>query len=402
MEKQNKKIGCVVAYSEGHNNYGTSLQSYATLKKVRELGYECEVIRYKKHLSLFRKVWLVVQMFRAGGWHDKLLVIKAKMNTKLHKKYAENIVTRTQAVNRYKAEKLVPLFKEYDGFENLCKGSLNYATVLVGSDQLLTPLSLYGKYYNLLFVDDRVPKVAYAASFGVSKIPVIQEKQTGEYLNRFDFIGVREAQGKKIVETLSQRKAQVVCDPTLLFTGEEWAKEIENSTAKTTEPYIFCYFLGTNSNARDAANELKQKTGLKIVTVRHMDEYVASDERFGDEAPYDVSPNDFVKYISEAQYVCTDSFHCTVFAILFQRQFMTFYRYNEQNKESRNSRIDSLLGLLGLKNRIFKSDIWGSIQPSISYEEVESKIKLLREESLQFLKNALEFKRIAAGSKIEK
>ncbi|MDR1759193.1 MAG: polysaccharide pyruvyl transferase family protein [Fibrobacter sp.] len=394
MEITKKKVGCVIAYGEGHNNYGTSLQSYATLKKIQELGYECEVIRYKKHLSLFRKIWLTIQMFRVGGWHDKRFVIKAKINAKWHKKYAENIAARTQAVNHYKAEKLIPLFKEYNGFENLCKGSLNYATVLVGSDQLLTPLSLYGKYYNLLFVDDRVPKVAYAVSFGVSKIPLIQEKQTGEYLNRFDFIGVREAQGKKIVETLSHNKATVVCDPTLLLTREEWAKEIENSAAKITEPYIFCYFLGTNSNARKAANELRQKTGLKIITIRHMDEYVADDEQFGDEAPYDVSPNDFVKYISEAQYICTDSFHCSVFAVLFQRQFMTFYRYSEQNKESRNSRIDSLLGLLGLGNRIFKTHIFDSMQRPISYAEVEHKIKLLREESLQFLKNALEFKRI--------
>ena len=387
------KIGCVVAYSEGHNNYGTSLQSYATLKKIQELGYECEVIQYKKQLSLFRKLWLIVQMFRIGGWHDKLLVVKAKINTKLHKKYAKNMAVRTQAVNHYKEEKLKPLFKEYDGFENLHKGSLNYAAVLVGSDQLLTPLSLYSKYYNLLFVDDSVPKIAYAASFGVSRIPSIQEKQTGEYLNRFDFIGVREAQGKKIVETLSQNKAQVVCDPTLLLTRDEWAEEIENSTAKTAEPYIFCYFLGTNPETRKAVNELKQKTRLKIITIRHMDEYVEDDEQFGDEAPYDVSPNDFVKYISEAQYVCTDSFHCSVFAILFQRQFMTFYRYSAQNKESRNSRIDSLLGLLGLKNRLFNGNNLDAIQQPISYTEVENKIKSLRQESLQFLKNALAFKK---------
>lgn len=47
-----------------------------------------------------------------------------------------------------------------------------------------------------------------------------------------------------------------------------------------------------------------------------MDEYVPEDEFFGDEAPYDIDPNDFIALISQAAYVCTDSFHCTVFSII--------------------------------------------------------------------------------------
>lgn len=389
MEKQNKKIGCVIAYSEGHNNFGTSLQGYAHLKKMQELGYECEVIRYKKQLSLFQKLWQVIQMFRIGAFQGKTREIKEKINKHTRREYAANMATLTVAVNRYKEEKLKPLFKEYVGFEDLCKGSLNYSAVIVGSDQVWTPISLFNKYYNLLFVDDSVPKLAYASSFGVSAIPEIQQQQTGEYLNRFAAIGVRELSGKKIVESLSNNKATVVCDPTLLLTREEWTKEIEHSTARTAEPYIFCYFLGTNSQSREAAKELKKQTGLKIITIRHLDEYVASDEQFGDEAPYDVSPNDFVKYISEAAYVCTDSFHCTVFSILFHRKFMSFYRFNQDSKESRNSRIDSLLELLGLQARLFAGDI-RKIENEIQYEKVDEKLTVLRLESLQFLKDSLE------------
>jgi len=383
-----KKIGCVIAYNEGHNNYGTSLQGYATLKKIQELGYPCEMILYKKHSSFFRKLYLITQMLRIGGGHDQVRGIKEKINKILHKKYAENIAIRTAAVNRFKEAKLKPLFKEYDGFEQLSKGSLNYGAVLVGSDQLWTPMGLYGKYFNLLFVDDSVPKISYASSFGVSKIPSIQKKQTKEYLDRFSFISVRELQGKKIVDSLSHNKAKVVCDPTILLTREEWSKEITHSTAKTTEPYIFCHLLGSNPDARKAVNELKQKTGLKIITLRHMDEYVKSDESFGDEAPYDVSPVDFVKYISEAEYVCTDSLHCSVFAILFHRQFMTFYRYSMKNKESRNSRIDSLFALLGLQDRLFQGEI-SAIDKEIPYTEIDQKLQDFRTDSLQFLQESL-------------
>lgn len=389
MIVENKKIGCVIAYNEEHNNYGTSLQGYATLKKIQELGYNCEIIRYKKRYSFFEKMRLIILMFRCGGTKDKIRTVKEKINQKLYQHYAVGITERTKAVNHYKIEKLIPLFKTYHGFQELCKGSLNYAAVLVGSDQVWTPMSLYSKYYNLLFVDDSVPKIAYASSFGVSHIPLMQHEQTRIYLNRFDKIGVRELRGKEIVETISDNKATVVLDPTMLFTNEEWKKEIEHSTAKTNVPYIFCYLLGTNSDARNAVNELKQKTGLKIITIRHMDEYVASDEQFGDEAPYDVSPNDFVKYISEATYVCTDSFHCTVFSILFHRKFMSFYRFSQSSKNSRNSRIDSLLESMGLQERLFSNDI-NKIEKDIEYSKIDKKMNILRQESLSFLKESLE------------
>ena len=119
-----------------------------------------------------------------------------------------------------------------------------------------------------------------------------------------------------------------------------------------------------------------------------MDEYVSEDEQFGDEAPYNVDPNDFVKYISEAAYVCTDSFHCTVFSILFHRQFMTFYRFATTNKTGRNSRIDSLFNLLGLQDRLYKEDIT-NITHSINYNSIDEKLDELRKDSIEFLNNSL-------------
>jgi hypothetical protein len=388
MEKQKKKIGLVIRYARNHNNYGSSLQNFAMLSQICKLGYDCEIIQYRKRVSLVRKLWMVIQMFRIGAYHDQLRELKAKISLKLHKKYAANIAIRTLAINRFKAKKIEPFIRIYDGFENLCKGSLNYAAVVVGSDQLWTPVSLYNKYFNLLFVDDKVPKISYGTSFGVSQLHKLQVKQYGEFLDRFKNISVREISGKNIVDTVSSQTAKVVLDPTMLFTCEEWAKEIASSNADVTEPYIFCYLLGTNLDARKAVNDLKQKTGLKIIAICNMDEYVAADENFGDEAPYDVSPLDFVKYIGNARYVCTDSFHGSVFSILFHRQFITFYRYSAIQKGSRNSRIDSLFQLLGIKDRIYVKDIT-AIDNEISYTGVDNRLNELREYSLQYLKESL-------------
>ena len=119
-----------------------------------------------------------------------------------------------------------------------------------------------------------------------------------------------------------------------------------------------------------------------------MDEYIASDDTFGDYAPFDIDPLDFINYIRKAEYVCTDSFHGTVFSILNKQKFMTFYRYGLSVKGSRNSRIDSLLGILGLKNRIYSGDISGIFR-EIDYTLVDSKLESFRKDSVAFLDECL-------------
>lgn len=385
-----KKIGCVIAYNEGHNNYGTALVGYSLVKKISDLGYDCEIINYKKKLSIKQKIAFVINAIRVGEAKEIYHRFTAKKIEQKYPHYAKGIGERTKAVNEYKSKKLIPLFREHIGYQNLHEGSKKYKAVVVGSDQVWTPMSLPNKFYNLLFVDDNIPKIAYAASFGVSQIPAFQRKATGKYLDRFSSIGVREQQGKIIVDTLSNKVAKVVADPTLLLSREEWETEIADARPKEKDPYIFCYFLGDNQESRRAVNSLKQKTGYKIITIRHMDEYVAEDESFGDEAPYFVDPNDFVKYISNATYVCTDSFHCTIFSIIFQRQFMTFYRFANASKTSRNSRIDSLFDVLKIeRERIFNGDICSVIDNKIDYDAVDIKLNELRNDSLNFLSNAL-------------
>ena len=380
-----KKVGCVIACRENHTNYGSSLVNYAFIKKLQELGAEVEIIIYKKTLSFPQKMAFVVNAILAGEWKDIAHRIIGNRLVKNHQYEA----IRTKVVNEYRNQRISPYFHEYVGYEALHKESSNYDIVVVGSDQVWTPLSLPNKYFNLLFVDDNVPKASYASSFGVSEIPAFQRKATGKYLNRFKMIGVREISGKKIVESLSHNKAIVVADPTLLLDKNEWEQEIKDVIIDTSEKYIFCYFLGTNQEARYAANQLKKKTGYKIITIRHMDEYVPEDENFGDEAPYYVGPNEFVKYISQAAYVCTDSFHCTAFSIQFQKPFMTFYRFSSKSKTSKNTRIDSLFSMLEIdRKHIYNGDI-SLIDSPINWENTSHKLKQLRYDSIEFMKKIL-------------
>ena len=382
----NKKVGCVIAYKKGHNNYGTSLVGYALLKVIQSLGYDVEIINYVKRLTFKEKLEI--------GWNQLRIIglksfLKQFLSEQTNTNYVKGIKIRTDAVEAYKKKKLLPMFHDYVGFQSLKKGTKNYETVVVGSDQVWLPLGLKTRFFNLLFVDDSVRKVSYASSFGVSEIPYFQRKETAFYLDRFYRISVREQRGKEIVDSLSKNKAIVVADPTLLLNCYEWAEEIKHSKVDTSEPYIFCYFLCSRPEERNAAIELKNNTGCKIITIRHMDEFVESDEQFGDEAPYDVNPEDFIKYIKDAEYLLTDSFHCTAFSIQFHKKFMTFYRFAVGAKDGRNSRIDSLFNILEIpREHIYDGDLSLIFIP-IDWELVDEKLKELRDVSINYLKDNL-------------
>ena len=384
-----KKIGLCIAYTKNHNNYGTALLGYATVKVVADLGYACEIIYYQKKQSFFEKVSIAPLQLISGGFRAFIRRFSKQMNLRRYPHYRKGIQDRTRAVNQYKYEKFEPLCRTYVGFDALSKGALNYDLVLVGSDQIWVPLGLYTKFFNLLFVADRIPKVAYASSFGVSKIPFWQVKQTKRYLERLDAIGVREMKGKEIVESVSTKQAKVVLDPTLLLTGDQWKQVADRSDVSIGEGYIFCYFLGTNPESRAAVRELAHKTGLKIVFMPHMDEYIPEDEGFADYALYSIAPPDFINLIRNAAYVCTDSFHGTVFSIQFKKQFVTFYRYAAASSNSRNSRIDSLFELLGLQERLYAGNICDQMIVPIPYEQVHQALAVLRDDSLQFLSFSL-------------
>ena len=120
-----------------------------------------------------------------------------------------------------------------------------------------------------------------------------------------------------------------------------------------------------------------------------MDEYVPEDEFFGDEAPYNVDPNGFLRLIHNATYVCTDSFHCTAFSIQFHKQFMTFYRFSQSSVTGRNSRIDSLFNLLEISKKHIYSGKISDIDDTINWVDVDVKLKKLREKSIEFLKDSL-------------
>ena len=322
-----KKIGLAVCYDT--KNFGSQLQVLATVKKVEELDCKSEIIRYKKKITPTFIVQTIPRLFNISFVKSKLSGNQKDNALKSKPFYQAQVQQRNQRFDAFVDKYFAPLVSEsYGGWETLvAKCKKNYDAFLCGSDQLWLPNNLGSHFYTLEFAPDNKTKVAYATSFGVSQIPNSQKKATAKYLNRFQHLSTRELAGQKIIKELTGKTAQVVCDPTLLFDAEGW-KQMLPEKKVVEEPYVFCYFLGTNEEHRRIANEFKNKTGLKLATCPFLDNYVECDLNFGDIQLFDIDAADFVNLIRHAEYILTDSFHGSVFSILNHKKFMTFNRFN--------------------------------------------------------------------------
>lgn len=378
---------CLKYYFE---NYGGMLQAYATIKMLEYRGLEYELIRYEKERTLNTIIKQLPRLLNGVLLNDKYEATLKKAGMKLHPLIAENNAKRMAAFQQFCGDHFVKVSPVYKGYNQLCKGAERYQAMITGSDQLWSPAGLPTNYYNLMFVPEEKRKISYASSFGVKNIPWYQKKRTAAFLKRIEFVSMREQRGSEIVLELTGRKVPTVLDPVFSFDRKEWDVLIPmNSIVK--EPYIFAYFLGNNRHHREVVKEVARKLGLKIVALRHLDQYVPADESFGDFSPYDLGPDGFLNLLRNAEFICTDSFHGTCFSIIYKKKFVVFNRYSDQYKHSKNSRIDSICDMFGLEKRRFSDTVPldQQLSDSIDYDTVYQKLQVSKQITEAYLDEAL-------------
>ena len=287
-------------------------------------------------------------------------------------------------------KKWLKFLPKVNGWNELGQQSSTCDHVVVGSDQLWRPSNIAGCYFTLEFVPDNVDKIALSTSFGVSELPKSLHKHAKKFLSRMNSISVREDTGKKIVKDLTGRDIPVVCDPTMLLDAEQW-KAIQEEKPFIDGDYILIYFMGDNPQHREFVKRLKNETGYKIVGLMHGATYVSADEGLADEEPYNVGPGEFINLIRNAKYMCTDSFHGTVFSILNTTPFFSFRRYEDASEFSTNDRLHTLLKWTGLSERMIygNENVKEFIELTADWDEVLKKVADKRAESMEYLTAAL-------------
>ena len=382
----NKKVGIVSCYFK--NNYGSMLQAYALKRVLDDNKIPNETVNIKNNVDFKKgkKKYYMHEIFNYKFLKSKSGMIKMKLKLKINKKLGKNVSIRNKKYEDFRKEfNLSPVCSTYS---DLTKYTLNnYSNVIVGSDQLWLPVNVVSDYYTLNWVPNDINKISYATSFGVSNIPNKYKDLYDNFLKRINHLSVRENSGVNIIKEVSNLESNVVCDPTILLNSEEW-DEISTKERIIKEKYILCYFLGKNIKHRKFAEKLKEKTSYKIVSLNHADEYVPYSDRYCDYAPYDIGPREWINLIKNAEIVLTDSFHGTVFSLIYNKCFFSFRRYDSSDLMSTNSRIDSILDNVEVdKNRLLSGDeeVEEVLSYQIDYEKVNKKINILRENSKKWL-----------------
>ncbi len=391
-----KKTAIVSCYFQP--NYGSALQAYATQMALDKLNYKNETIDisgFRREIKRAKIKYFVKASLTSGILVTKLGMAKTILIRKFSRnEYTSLIKIRQQKFDEFNKKyfRLSPCYGSKAELSEKCIE--NYSAVVVGSDQLWLPGNIAADYYTLNFVPAEINTIAYATSFGQSSLPKGIEKKAQIFLNKIRHLSIREKSGQELIKRLSERDVPIVCDPTLLFTGEEWMS-IQSEEAIIKKPYIFCYFLGNNSQHRKFAVKLKNATGYHIVALNHIDEFIKSDDEYADVSPTNIGPSEFLNLIRNANIVCTDSFHCSVFSILYEKKFFSFRRFKKNTKHSTNSRLDTLFRMVGIDGRIMKGNevISDCIDVEIDYKKVNQLLESVRKLSYDYLLSALQDKR---------
>ena len=385
-----KKIGIITTSSVGSGtfgcNYGAALQGYALVKQLRLLGFDAYDLNYvsdneyrpQQYNMVKRTLLRLPLLFKPYLVKQKISEYKNRDNRRLNRNSFVRFIKDNQITHNNGA---------FYHLSDLKRVSPDFYAVITGSDVVWNPLlhkNVNDRGYFLDFASEDVKRIAYAPSFGVTELPETAKTDLGELLRKFDAISVREKSGAEIIRKETGLEAQVVLDPTLLL-EPKYYEEIIRIPKDLPKEYIAVYRFGNIEHTKEKICEISKKYNLPIV-------YIPSNNDGAFNPNYSIGPGEFLGVIKNAKLVLSDSFHCTVFAIISHRPFLTFYRTMPEPGRDINSRMIDLLHTVQLSNRIIEP---GASIPydqlfEIDFQSADKIIERMRRESLSYLTNALE------------
>lgn len=348
-------------------NYGNRLQNYAVQNVLEAMGFETESVSFLPDPLNF-KCRAKHMLHKLTGYRmpgNKVFWKYGIPRQLVFREFNKQYIKSVRMTSKKKLENI-----ETDFF-------------VVGSDQVWNPAwydaSPLKKDMFLLTFAKNPQKVSFSASFGVESLPGEWEGFFKKHLSTFNHISVRESAGAKIVKKLTDKEAEVLVDPTMMLTSEEWLKIAQPpKNTDCSQSYILTYFLGGCSDER-------KKEIQKIADDNFMKIYSLIDGNQPD--IYLSGPSEFIYLISRAKLVVTDSFHACVFSFLFNKPFIVYNR--EGKRQNMMSRIETLLDTLSLQRKYINSGCENEIF-ECDYSEGFKRLEEERKKVKKFLKTALD------------
>ena len=336
-------------------NYGAELQAYSTIKALKMLGHDVQMIDIRLSDSRDTNIKSIIAEFISS---------LGPARKKFEKFWRDNI----------------PVTRRYHSIEQLRESPPEADVYLVGSDQVWNP-DITGRFallYFLNFGEEKIIRGSYASSFGTEMwYSDHLSQEVRPLLDRFSFLGCRELTGVEIMKNTFNLNSTLTLDPTLLF--DTYPELTGNISQKET---LLFYPLSNDQELKKYAEGVADQLGLKLVNNKETHKLM---NRFLWDR---VSVEEWVRNIAEAQFVITRSFHGLVFSILYRKPFAII-----ANNNNRSTRVLNLLSQLGLSDRYYDNfDSCDKAKPwdnPIDYDSVHARLSALRENSLKFLTDCL-------------
>ena len=329
-------------------NYGAALQTYALQRFLLSLGVNAEVLNYFcPYIS-----WCYAPVcFNNNGLHGGSFSKTIAKIRQAFLRHAKNV-----AFNDFIRRNVALSPRRYYNIAKLSDANERYDVFIAGSDQVFSILctSLDTTYF-LSFVDNPAKKLSYAASFGFDRLPENYKSLYRSLLGSFRHLSLREESGERIVKDLLGPEAPPTAvhpDPTLLLDAAAWNAIAAQSRLRIRRPYLLLYNVNPPKRLFDEAIRLARAMRLRIVYLGQ-DMQLSARFRSGLRIIDAAAPQDFVRLFQKADCVLTNSFHGTVFSILFRKPFFV----ELENLAAYNHRAEALVTKLGLE---------GSILPPVS------------------------------------
>lgn len=376
-----KKIGVSTVHTGF--NYGSALQAYASKIILNELGYDGINISLKGSLIKGRDVRIkkmaviAIRLLRQPNNIKKRVSV---YSDNINKSYSER---SKELFETFRLDKINPYYCTWNQLKYFSKKD-DFKAFLCGSDQIWNGEALYVDPLYYLRFAPKNKRIAFAPSFGRDKVADYNKSIIKKYIKDIPHLSVREESGVSIIKDLTNKDAIHLIDPTLMLDCTKWDKYLElQETISDSEKYILAYFLNEPSNyAKECLKKLAQNKKMKVISLP----YEMEDSDWFD-VTADAGPIEFVKYIKDAAYVFTDSFHGTAFSINYRVPFYTFERqYGSAGKQS--SRVVSLLKLVSLEKQFNPSmDLLDSL---IDFSKSEVVLEIERKKAVDYLINAIQ------------
>lgn len=377
------------------NNYGAELQAFATQHVLNKMGHNAEVLNLQKDSAPQKGIVkdAIISRYKYYGLFKGTIrviqLIKSKYEAKKKKGYdPEKAKIKRERYDDFFMNYIKHSEKRYHVSDLRNANFIPWEVMVTGSDQVWN--NRQSAYLDVFFLEfaKRLGKhtVAYAPSFGFSKLPEGYKDKYSELIKNIDCISVRESQGLEIIKTLTNRPSCQVLDPTLLLDKNEWLDSIGlDNYMPEVKRYVIIYTITGSTYIYRLAKTIAKRLNAEVINIKG--DYSKIKKNDGIMHILDAGPREFVTLLSRALYVITDSFHGTAFSINFNVPFTTLMNPVSKN----NSRSISMLTNLGLEDRCMYDDGSNRIPEKIEvdFSRANQLLDVMRDNSMKFLSNSI-------------